>query len=160
MAVDTRSGDDCIAVASQVPFLSASHFSVYDFESNRIEPPLFQTIVEYRSLLDRYHRTKQRVRTWYPRENNTLLSVASSNLLATFHDPWTGPGLPIVGEAEQRNVANPDTRYILLIDVNPATVAAGVVNLRGSGVQLTAIEQHQWGASPLTVYAQLVRIER
>ena len=149
-----------LAVLVQAPFLSATHFSVYDVHENAGEPPLFDAIVRYRALLDKYDKTGERVRTWYRSPDRSMLSLASSNLLFTLQPPWTGNGLPLLGEAEKTHLADAATRYVLLVDPRRGRVEQGLAALRAAGIRFTPIERHTWGWDPVTMHAVLVRVER
>jgi hypothetical protein len=152
----------CSAMAGllmQVPFLSPTHLSVYDRQVNAVEAPLFETIVRYHALLNRFDRPRLRVRTWFRTTDVSLLSVSSSNLLFTLQDPWTGTGMPAIGEREQRLLHDPETGYVLLLAQTPSDVDAALRRLAVAGVAFASREQAQWAYPPLTVYAQLVALE-
>ena len=148
-----------LAFLLQVPFLSATHASVFDFRENVLEAPLFETITSYRALLNRYDRKGERVRTWYS-YSNTMGSIASSNLLFTLQPPWGQGGMPVVAETEKANLLDPSTRYVLLLDPQSERIDQGLGALRATGLPFTILERHTWGHDPLTVRAALVRLER
>jgi hypothetical protein len=148
-----------LALLMQVPFLSATHASVFDVRDNVKEAPLFETISHYRALLNRYDRTGARVRTWYS-YSNTMGSIASSNLLFTLQPPWGAGGMPVVAETEKAKLADPSTRYVLLIDPRSERLDQGLDALRAAGLRLAILERHTWGHDPLTLRAVLVRLER
>jgi hypothetical protein len=148
-----------LALLLQVPYLSATHASVFDVRDNVTEEPLYETITYYRALLNRYDRPRARVRTWY-RYSNTMGSIASSNLLFTLQSPWGEGGMPIVAETEKANLADPSTRYVLLMDPQSERVNQGLDALRVAGVGFTILERHTWGRDPLTFRVVLVRVER
>ena len=72
-----RAAAIAIAVVMQVPFLSASHLTLYDSVANRNEFPLFQAIRQFQSLMNRYERPGERLMLWYPTGSSALLSLAS-----------------------------------------------------------------------------------
>lgn len=148
-----------LALLLQVPYLSPPHVSMFNVRENASEAPLFETIRRYRGLLDRYDRNGARVRTWY-RTSGTMMSIASSNLMTTLQPPYTGNGMPGVAETEKANLADPSTRYVLLVDPQPEGVAHGLDALRAAGVRFTILERQTWGRDPLTLRAVLVRLER
>ena len=148
-----------LALLLQVPYLSPPHVSVFNVRENASEAPLFETIMHYRALLDNYDRKGARVRTWY-RTSQTMMSIASSNLMFTLQPPWTGNGMPALTETEKANLADPSTKYVLLVDPQFERVDQGLDALRAAGVRLTVLQQHTWGRDPLTFRAVLVRLER
>lgn len=156
-------GLGCAALAGaliQMPFLSMTHLSVYDLQGNAIETPLFETIIRYHALLNRYDRPGQRVRTWYATKDASLMSVSSSNLLFTIQDPFIGDGMPTIGERERQTLELPETRYVLLMAETATAVDAGLRNLTAAGVMFSSQEEARWAYPPLTVYARLIALER
>jgi|SoiMethySBSTD1v2_1073268.scaffolds.fasta_scaffold00398_24 hypothetical protein len=148
-----------LALLLQVPYLSQTHASVFDVHDNVTEAPLFETIMRYRALLNRYDRAGARVRTWY-RYSDAMGSIASSNLLFTLQPPWGQGGMPVVAETEKANLAEPSLRYVLLVDPQPERVNQGLDALRAAGVGFTILEQQTWGRDPRAFRAVLVRLER
>jgi hypothetical protein len=153
----------CAALAGvlvQMPFLSLSHRTIYNVQANMIEAPLVSTIMSYHALLNQYDRPGRRVRTWYATKDVSLLSVGSSNLLFTLQDPWTGEGMPAIGEHERRLLTDPTTGYVLLMAQSAADVDAGLRSLTAAGVAFSSPVEARWGYPPLIVHARLVALER
>jgi hypothetical protein len=144
----------------QVPFMSLSHLSPYDVRANRAEQPLFEIVMAYQSLLNEYDAPDRRVRTWYPTQKASLMSVAASNLMFTLQERYVGQGMPLFGNLERERIADPSTRYVLLMDTTTAGVDAGLAALGNAGVATIARERRVWGRSPLVVHAVLVELKK
>jgi len=111
-------------------------------------------------LLNERDKPGQRVLTWYVTDHHAFLSLASSNLLQTLHNPWVPGGMPMVGKDEHDRLANEQYRYVLLIDTDRVIVDRGLDALAEAGVKVEKVEEHVWGQPPLTAYALLVQLMR
>lgn len=144
----------------QVPYLSRTHLSMYDKSENAIERPLFDVIRGYHDVLNRYDTRERRVRTWYRTPDPTLMSVASSNLLFTLQSPWTGAGMPGIAKIERDTLLDSTTGYVLLMDVEPRNVDAGLRALADAQVKFVPVGRYTWGYAPERVSAALVQLTR
>ena len=148
------------AIVVQSSYLSWTHLSVYNRVENASERPVFEIIREYHRLLNRYDKPDTRVRTWYQTSNVRLLSVASSNLLFTVQNPWSGPGMPHVGLAERRVLIQDRLRYVLLMADDAERVEAGLRALTEARVRFTPREAGSWGYPPARVSVALIELAR
>ena len=148
------------AIVVQASYLSWPHLSVYNRAENASERPTFEIIREYHRLLNRYDRPDTRVRTWYQTSNVRLLSVASSNLLFTVQSPWSGPGMPDIGQTERGILIQEQTRYVLLMADDTERVAAGLRALTEAKVRFTPRETGSWGYPPARVSVALIELAR
>jgi hypothetical protein len=146
------------AMGAQASFLSASHLNVYDGQGNATERPLFESIRSYHRLLRRYDHPDRRVRTWYQTSNVRLRAVASSNLLFTLQNPWSGPGMPHVGLAERGILIKEQTRYILLMADDAERIDAGLRALTEAKVRFIPRETGRWGYPPARVSVALIEL--
>ncbi len=161
------------AVIIQAPLLSARYLDTYiDSPSRAAEAPLYRMIRQYQALLDQYDKPDQRVRIWYVNDPSDLfLSLASSNLHFTVQSPWsrgpvpgilrvpeTGYGMPEIGPYERRSLADPNTKYVLLVARAEGRVARGLAALAAAGIKAERIKEELWGELPFTAHALLVRI--
>ncbi|MEP7309715.1 MAG: hypothetical protein ABJA98_29760 [Acidobacteriota bacterium] len=149
-----------IAVVLQVPFLSATHLSLYDRVANRNEKPLFAAIQQFHALMNRYEKPGQRLMLWYPSGfpalSPALLSLASSDLLYDLQDPFTPAAFPLFGAAEQKKLDDPSVRFLLLMGEDPATLDDGLRALDAVPVSYSILGEETWGYDPLIVHARLV----
>ena len=172
-----RSRDAAVAgiaifgVLLQVPLLSASYRSVFDRAGNLPERPLFDTIREYQAALKKYDRPKFRVLTWYPspyqardplekRRNGASASIVASNLNFTLHATFDGPGMPVMDASTRDNLANGETRYVLLLDDNRARLGQGLAAISAEGFSYSVLERYEWGYPPLQTTAVIIRLNK
>jgi hypothetical protein len=148
------------AIVAQASYLSWTHLSVYNRAENAAERPIFEIIREYHRLLNRYDKPDTRVRTWYQTSSVRLLSVASSNLLFTVHSPWSGPGMPTVGQTERGTLIQEQTRYVLLMADDAERIDAGLRALTEAQVRFSRRETGRWGYPPAQVSVALIELMR
>jgi hypothetical protein len=153
-------GTFAAGVLVQVPFLSRPYLSPYGAETNRGDRPLLEAIMEYHALLNRYDAPGRRVRTWYSTSQTVLMTVAASNLMFTLQDRYVGEGMPLFGSLEREHIAEPSTRYVLLMDATAAGIDRGLAALGNAGVATSIRERLVWGRSPLVIRAVLVELKR
>jgi hypothetical protein len=149
-----------IAVVLQVPFLSATHLSLYDRVSNTREAPLFDAIRQFHSLMNRHEKPGDRLMLWYPTGSSGLLSLASSDLLYTLQDPWQPGPFPSLGAREQQKLADASVRFLLILGEDPATLDAGTRALDAVKVGYSILSEETWGYAPVVVHARLIRLNR
>ncbi|MGH7086972.1 MAG: hypothetical protein ACREFN_18510, partial [Acetobacteraceae bacterium] len=151
------------AAVMQAPLLFGPYLDMYVNSSARAaEAPLYKMIRQYRALLDQYDMPGQRVRTWYGTDPDWLFrSLASSNLLFTVQDTAKFHfGMPEITQYERRTLADPDTRYVLLVARREMSVEEGVAALGAAGIKVDRVKSDFWGEPPFTAHALLVRIVR
>jgi hypothetical protein len=149
-----------VAIVLQVPFLSATHLSLYDRVNNRRERPLFDVTLRLQALMNRYQEPGARLMLWYPTGSAGLRSLASSHLLYTLQDPWTSASFPSFGTAERKKLVDASVRYLLLIGEDVPTLDAGMQALDASQVSYSIVQEERWGYVPMVVNARLLRLNR
>jgi len=150
---------------TQIPLLFNPYLQVYLNGPERPdEVALYKMIRQYHVLLNKYDKPSERVRTWYSTDSSYLFSsLTSSNLLFTLQNPWTHDAnsvMPTLGAYERERLADPQTKYVLLLDPNPEMIQRGLEALRSAGLDIESTEAEEWGKEPFTAYALLVRILR
>ena len=158
--IGVAAGAVLCAIVVQTSYLSRTHLSIYNRAENASERPTFEIMRDYHRLLGRYDKPETRVRTWYQTSNVRLLSVASSNLLFTLQNPWSGTGMPDIGLAERRILIQERTRYVLLLADDAEQVAAGLRALAEANVPFTPRETGSWGYAPARVSVALIELMR
>src|SRR5262249_24208279 len=121
----------------QIPFLVPVYSYMYiDNPKRSAEAPLYDMIRQYHLLLQERDKPDQRVLTWYVANHSSFISLASSNLLLTLHNPWVVPGgMPTIGQYERDRLANGQYKYVLLLDSDRALVERGLDALTEAGVK-------------------------
>ena len=146
------------AVAQILTLVSPSHRVIYSSSHEAREHGVYRATIDFLDLYGAYGGSDSRTLVWYPRNQFSGQAIASSVLLYTFHQPWSGEGLPVIDTGTLERLAQIKPRYLLLMSEDSSQIDAGRAALRQNAVETRLLEARDGGDAAYRTYFELHEI--
>jgi hypothetical protein len=143
--------------------VSPSQRSVFDSRRAAYETGVYLAALDMLSVFSRYAQPTSHVMLWYCPSQVSLTSVASTVLLYTVHNSFSGTNeacVGTIGPFERKRLQSLPVRYILMLDQTGASFDTWGASLRQEGYAPREVLSRTIGDEAYSAALRLVAIDR
>jgi hypothetical protein len=139
-------------------FAAPAFSRMYSNANEQYEYEVYRAAVEMVRVFASYTRPSERVMLWYPTEEYSIGSIASTVLLYSINKNFEGNGLPDLGDYERSSLGLPKLKYVMMLSENRELIAKGKDALIGDGYHFRDVEHRTVGGANFSANLDLIEL--